>query len=110
MDINDFKTQLGTGCIYYGEAGCGKMTKLCNMVLTAKNPIILSFTNKAVENVKERLRGICDKEGIDDLSNKCYKFDSYFCEYHGRDVSGLEDKTIFIEEYSMVPNKWMTKI
>lgn len=71
------------------------------MVLTAKNPIILSFTNKAVENVKE---------GIDDLSDKCYTFDSYFCDFHGTDIPDLKGKTIFIEEYSMVPNKWMTKI
>lgn len=48
MDINDYKTQIGTGCIYHGEAGCGKTTKLCKMVLKAENPIILSFTNKAV--------------------------------------------------------------
>ena len=61
MDINDFKTQTGTGCIYHGEAGCGKTTKLSKMVLKAESPIILSFTNKAVENIKERLRNICDK-------------------------------------------------
>ena len=31
------------------------------MVLKAESPIILSFSNKAVENIKERLRNICDK-------------------------------------------------
>ena len=48
MDINDYKTQTGTGSIYHGEAGCGKTTELCKMVLKAEDPIILSFTNKAV--------------------------------------------------------------
>ena len=110
MDTNDYKTQTGTGCIYYGEAGCVKTTKLCKMVLTAQNPIVLSFTNKAVENVKESLKGICDKEGIGDLSDICHTFDSYFCDYHGRDIPDLDAKTILIVEYSMVLNKWMTKI
>ena len=37
-------------------------------------------------------------------------FDSYFCDWNGRDISYLKDKTIFIEEFSMVPNRWTTKI
>ena len=80
------------------------------MALTAQNTIVLSFTNNAVENVKERPKGICDKEGIDDLSDICHTFDSYFCEYHSRDIPHLKGKTTFIEEYSMVPNKWVTQI
>ena len=108
MDINDFKTQTGTGCIYHGEAGCGKTTKICKMVLKAESPIILSFTNKAVENIKERLRNICDKNRREDLSGICHTFDS--CDWHGRDISDLVGRTIFIEEHNLVPNKWMTKI
>ena len=27
------------------------------------------------------------------------------CEWKGRDLNSLKDKTIFIEEFSMVPNK-----
>ena len=45
-----------------------------------------------------------------ELEFKCYTFDRYFCDYYRRDISSLEDKTIFIEEYSMSPNKWMTKL
>lgn len=41
------------GVIYYGGAGCGKTYKLCEMAPTTINPIILSFTNKAIENVKK---------------------------------------------------------
>ena len=37
-------------------------------------------------------------------------FDRYFCDYHGRDISNLQDKTIFIDEYRMTPNKWMTML
>ena len=34
----------------------------------------------------------------------------FFCDWYGRSVSSLDGKTIFIEEFSMVPNKWMTII
>ena len=73
------------------------------MVKEADDPLVLSFTNKTIENVKSRLN-------IDNTNNICHTFDSYFCEWKGRDFDSLKDKTIFIEEFSMVPNKWMTKI
>ena len=78
------------------------------MVNEATNPLVLSFTNKAIENVKDRLTNMnCGR----DVANKiCHTFDSYFCEWNGRDINSLKDKTIFIEEFSMVPNKWITKI
>ena len=53
---------------------------------------------------------MCDKNRREDLSGICHRFDSYFCDWHSRDISDPEGKTIFIEEYSMVPDKWMTKI
>lgn len=68
------------------------------MVQNAESPLVLSFTNKAVENVKKRLN-------IDDINKICHTFDSYFCEWNGRNINSLKDKTIFIEEFSMVPNK-----
>lgn len=73
-----------------------------------ENPLVLSFTNKAIENVKARLtNNLYEKRN----ANKIYfTFDSYFCEWKGRDLNSLEDKTIFIEEFSMVQNKWMTLI
>ena len=108
MDMSDYKLETGRGCIYNGQAGSGKMTKLCSMVQETDKPIVLSFTNKAVENVKERLiQTGYEKE----LANKiCHTFDSYFCEWSNGNYHGLDGKTIFIEEFSMVPNKWMTKI
>ena len=108
MNMSDYKVESGRGCIFNGQAGSGKTTKLCKMVQEAKNPLVFSFTNKAVKNVKSRLI----KNGIEDTNgNKiCHTFDSYFCERNGRDINSFKDKTIFIEEFSMVPNKWMTLI
>lgn len=54
--------------------------------------------NKAIENPKERLN---DKY----FSKVCFTFDSYLCEWKGSDLNSLEDRTIFIEEFSMIPNK-----
>ena len=102
FDADDYTDFVGDGVIYYGQAGCGKTTKLIKLASEAPNPIILLFTNKATKNVKSRIG--------DSLRDKCYTFDSYFNSYHNRDISHLADKTIFIEEYSMTLNKWMSKI
>ena len=99
------KVKIGKGIIYNGQAGSGKTTKLCQKVIETENPIVLSFTNKAIENVKDRLHKM--HYWVPDI---CYTFDSYFCEWYGRKIDSLEDKTVFIEEFSMVPNKWMTLI
>ena len=40
MDMSDYKTETGRGCIYNGQAGSGKTTKLCKMVQDAKNPLV----------------------------------------------------------------------
>ena len=101
MNPDNYTDYVGNGTIYYGGAGCGKTYKLCQLATEAEDPIILSFTNKATENVKSLLR---KKYRNYELAKKCYTFDLYFCDYHGRDLSALEGKTIFIDEYSMVPN------
>ena len=80
------------------------------MVKDATNSLVLSFTNKAIENVKKRL--VSTGMNKDVVNKICHTFDSYFCEwsngtYHSE---SLKNKTLFIEEFSMVPNKWMTKI
>ena len=102
FDPDDYTDFVGDGAIFCGQAGCGKTTKLIKLAAEATNPIILSFTNKAIENVKSRI----DER----LRDKCFTFDSYFNSYHNRDISHLKDKTIFIQEHSMTPNKWMSKI
>ena len=108
LDYDNYTVKNGKGCMFNGQAGSGKTTKLCQMVMEATDPVVLSFTNKAVENVKNRLvaKGFDQEE-----ANKiCHTFDSYFCEWNGRDINSLEHKTIFIEEFSMIPNKWITRI
>ena len=76
------------------------------------NPIVLSFTNKSVENVKNRL--IKMGFGKNEANKICHTFDSYFCEFScinvETNIKSLKNKTIFIEEFSMVPNKWITLI
>ena len=110
MKFNDYNTKRGKGCIFTGQEGSGKTTKLCQMVKDATNPLVLSFTNKAIENVKKRLVSTAMNK---DVVNKiCHTFDSYFCEWSNSTYhyESLKNKTLFIEEFSMVPNKWMTKI
>ena len=108
INISDYTPENGRGCIYNGQAGSGKTSLLCKKVKQTENPLVLSFTNKAIENVKSRLiQSGYEKEVANGL---CSTFDSYFCEWNGRNIDSLKDKTIFIEEFSMVPNKWMTKI
>ena len=98
---------MGEGAVYYGGARCGKTYRLCQKALAADDPIMLSFTNKAIQNVKSAL---CDVYNNYELAKKCYTFDLFFFDHHGRDITALEGKTIFVDEYSMTPNKWMTKL
>lgn len=99
--LDNYTDQKGNGIIYYGGPGCGKTYKLCEMASKATNPIILSFTNKAIKNVKKVFKNQYPESR---LEFECYTFDRYFCDYYGRDITNLKDKTIFMEEYSMRPN------
>ena len=67
----------------------------------ASNPIILSFTNKAIKNAKKVFK---DQYPESRLEFECYTLDRYFCDYYGRDITNLKEKTIFIDEYIMTPN------
>ena len=108
MDYESYEAKKGEGCIYNGQAGSGKTTKLCKMVMKTDKPLVLSFTNKAVQNVKDRLKKMGGNPDV------CYTFDSYFCEWGGcsteTNLKDLKVKTVFIDEFSMVPNKWITLI
>ncbi|XP_068689801.1 uncharacterized protein [Montipora foliosa] len=110
MDYDSYKAKIGEGSIHNGQAGSGKTTELCKMVMTTDKPLVLSFTNKAVQNVKERLRNM----GYEAADNVCHTFDSYFCEWDKcsieTNLKDLKNKTVFIDEFSMVPNKWITMI
>ena len=107
INVKEYEIVNDKGIIFNAQAGSGKTTKLCEMVLKTENPLVLSFTNKAVENVKSRLQ----KMNYNGDANKiCYTFDSYFCEWKDENINNLKNKTFFIEEFSMAPNKWITQV
>ena len=70
IDLDDYIIEPGKGSLITGGAGCGKTTKLINDAKESNNPIIFSFTNKAVDNIRSRVD--------DSLKNKVHTFDSYF--------------------------------
>ena len=81
------------GAIYYGGAGCGKTYRLCQKALAPDGPIILSFTNNAIQNVKSVL---CHVYNNYELPKKCYTFDLFFCDHHGRDITALATATALL--------------
>lgn len=65
---------------------------------------MFSFTNKAVQNVKDRLKSKikngnnieCHCENINKI---CYIFDSYFCDWNN--TRNIKDRTMFVNSLSM---------
>ena len=51
--MNDFTLIEGQGIICAGPAGSGKTHKLIKHLIKEENPLVLLFTNKAIQNVKE---------------------------------------------------------
>ena len=69
-----------------------------------ENCLVFSHTNKAVGNIKNRLKKIMDSDKINKI---CHTFKSFFHE----DIIGvddLKDKIVFVDEYSMTPNHFIT--
>ena len=104
IDISEYTLKRGKGILITGGAGCGKTTKLINDAKESKNPIIFSFTNKAVDNIRSRVD--------DNLKSKVHTFDSYFNGFvpDTENLKLLANKDVFIDEFSMVPTKWLTLI
>ena len=50
-----------------------------------------------------------DDDDNEFVNNHCFTSESYFCEYKGRDVSTFKDKVVFADEYTMTPNRFITK-
>lgn len=64
---------------------------------------MLCFTNNiAVDNIRSHL--------LEKLKGVAHTFNSYFNEYGNNQDNILGGKDVFIDEYSMVPNRWMTLI
>lgn len=83
LHILDFNTIRAGGIVYNGQAGSENTHKLMEMLIHEKNPLVLSYTNKAAQNVKEGLtKRIREDEQIgftEDKTNNIYKtFDSSF--------------------------------
>ena len=68
------------------------------MVKWSGNPLVLCYSNKACGNIREKLPK--DTAFV-------RTFDSYFSD---RNYDKLKGKVVFIDEYSMVPNKWKNVI
>ena len=80
-----------------GGTGCGKTTKLINHAKESENPIIFSFINKAVDNIRSKIG--------DNLKSSVHTFDSYFNEFVSdtENLKLLANKDIFLDEFLMVP-------
>ena len=89
---------LGKGHIYHGIPGSGKTKKL--LELAKPEDLVFCFTNKACENIRQRSNNTLNVR----------TFDSYFSGEKGskKHCEMLKGKRVFVDEFSMVPNKWMT--
>ena len=67
---------------------------------------ILSHTNKAVVNIKNALKSKF-KMSSEDVNRICHSFESYFYD-NIRGVDNLKDKMVFVDEYTMTPNRYIT--
>ena len=108
LDFDSYTDKISqSGKILYGQAGCGKTTQLCQLIYeNAENALLLSPTNKAVINIKNRLKKDY-KMDPHDINKICYTFKSYFWD-NIRGIDNLKDKMVFVDEYTMTPNRYIT--
>ena len=67
-----------TGKIYYGQAGCGKSWRICQLIYENRDKcIVFSHTNKAVVNIKNILKDKHKSSPIE-VNKLCHTFESYF--------------------------------
>ena len=108
LDYDSFKDKISeTGKILYGVAGCGKSTQLCQLIYENKDKALLfSHTSKAVVNIKNILKNRHDMDPKV-VNSICHAFESYFWD-NLRSIDNLKDKIVFVDEYTMTPNRFMT--
>ena len=70
------------------------------------NCIVFSHTNKAIVNIKKHLK-IKFRMEADDVNKLCHTFELYFYD-NVRGIDDLKDKIVFVDEYSMTPNRFIT--
>ena len=104
IELEEYTIAPSYGLLYTGGAACGKTTQLIKDVQVSKNPVIFCFTNKAVDNIRHRLPDV--------LKGSIHTFDSFFNENmsNTENMKSIEGKDIFIDEFSMVPNRWITLV
>ena len=93
MDVNNYVPQKGT---YRNRfLWSGRVRKdaeaLRNGPRVKASYIVLSFTNKACENVRQRLSDM----GVE-ANAICHTFDSYFCDFNGRSTGSLCGCGVFV--------------
>ena len=108
FDMNDFKDVISkTGKIYYGMPVCGKSWWLCKLIYKNRDKcIVLSHTNKAVSNIKNILQ-TNHKMSLEEVNKLCHTFESYFYD-NVRGIDDLKEKIVYVDEYTMTPNRFMT--
>lgn len=108
LDYDSYTDKISqNGKIYYGRAGCGKSTQLCQLIYENDGKaILLSHTNKAVVNIKNQLKDKFDMSP-EHVNKICHTFESYFYD-NIRGVDNLKDKIVFVDEYTMTPNRYIT--
>ena len=75
MGFDDCHVKKGNGVLHNEQAGSGVTQELCELVKQSDKCIVLSCTNKAVNNVKTSLQAFgYDKTQVNKM---CYTFDSY---------------------------------
>lgn len=110
FDINDFKDVISkTGEIYFGMPGCGKSWRLCKLIYENRDKcIVLSHTNRAVSNIKNILQAN-HKLTLEEVNKICHTFESFFYD-NVRGIDDLKDKIVYVDEYTMTPNRYMTSL
>ena len=108
VDINDFNdVKSDTGKIYHGMPGCGKSWRLCQLIhKNLAKCIVLSHTNKAVSNIKNILQ-TNHNMSLEEVNKLCHTFESYFYD-NVRGIDDLKDKIVYVDEYTMTPNRFIT--
>lgn len=79
LDYKSFTDKVSkTGKIYYGQAGCGKSWRICQLIYENRDKcIVFSHTNKAVVNIKNILKDKHKSSPIE-VNKLCHTFESYF--------------------------------
>ena len=96
-----------TGKTYYGQAGCGKSWQLGQLIYENRNKcIVFSHTNEAIVNIKNILKN-SHHMSAEQVNKICHTFESYFYD-STRGIDHLKDKIVFVDEYSMTPNHYIT--